>query len=396
MYLKDDLDETEQEPDIVADAIKPAPRYVPTGVRRGDEDCLDETEQEPDIVAVETGKDAEETFHAKKREANTHAVTEQEYKSALDDTLKSVKFVQRWVNYILMAVGVVATWYVVKESAMMFIAISALPIYLQYILYSVLGVLSCALLYVMIKAVICFYKLRTSSKWNFKALEQISTRNQHRQYAAADWSKYSQEVFEYLNSYPTEIESVEDLGVSIQDWEKIQKARTDCLALRPRNIQDKDWIANFRGIFQACLDDCISAELSARAKKVGLATAVSPFPLVDRLIVFTASLDMMKYIMSLYNIKPTMADTLAMLAFAMGNTYLSGLSNKTIENEIKDMNGVLDTFNVDAAGGATAEAIGMSFLGGVMKWTGKKAAEALINGLLFHKLGKSVQQRVKF
>ena len=91
-----------------------------------------------------------------------------------------------------------------------------------------------------------------------------------------------------------------------------------------------DWLIDFKRDFQNPLDKIAEKRIWKYSKHAAVMTAISPYPLIDRLIVLQACLAMLKELLEIYALKPSWDKNLMLLARVILNTYLAGVIDEVV------------------------------------------------------------------
>lgn len=149
--------------------------------------------------------------------------------------------------------------------------------------------------------------------------------------------------------------------------------------LQANQSSARDWIADFTEYIQKPLDRFADQRIRHYAVRAGVLGAVCPYPLIDRLVILSASLSLMKELMLIYRLKPSWDKGLALAARAVVSTYLAGV--------------------VDDAGdslcGYVAENADLSAAGEFAGKLAGKAAAGGVQGLLVSRLGHAAVKMLR-
>lgn len=235
------------------------------------------------------------------------------------------------------------------------------------------------LVFVILRLVILFFKLKRTNSVNLKALEILAER-QRWQALADEHAKAAKIRFvEYLQDYELNTGKRENqfvaLGFSHEDFAKLGCAKERLLAAAGEELPARTWLNEFKSSFQDILDDYALKRSRQYALRVAIGTAVSPIKFIDQVVVLYAGIAMVKDMCVIYNLRPGFGQTLVILSRSIVNTYLSGVVSEGVEQA------------ADSASEWLGEISGL--LGsGLGRFVGARASEGALNGFLVWRLGK--------
>ena len=214
------------------------------------------------------------------------------------------------------------------------------------------------LLYVL-KMLSFFWKLRVSPQIRIKALHELAERSHLRELSGKAHQKAVKELCILLEDEKTYAsgnyaDTLRKFSVSEEQILELEKARLKLID-NAKNMPGTthDWLNDFRERFQKPLDDIAIKQVQKHYLHAALLTGISPYPLIDRLIVLWDSLSMLKELLEIYALKPSWDKNLALLAKVIINVFLAGIIDNAAEyttswiadpiSKLKEDNGPLST-----------------------------------------------------
>lgn len=281
------------------------------------------------------------------------------------------------LTLLLIVVGVLGL-FVVVEGVNFAGQIGSLSLPFNYIAGFFALVFGLMLVFVILRLVWLYLKLKRTSNVNVKALEILAER-QRWQALADEHAKAAKKRFvEYLKDYELNSGKRENqfvaLGFSREDFAKLGCAKEQLLAAADE-MPARAWLNEFKASFQDILDDYALKRSRQYALRVAIGTAVSPIKFIDQIVVLYAGIAMVKDMCVMYNLRPGFGQTLVILSRSIVNTYLSGVVSEGVEQA------------ADSASEWLGEISGL--LGsGLGRFVGARASEGALNGFLVWRLGK--------
>jgi uncharacterized membrane protein YcjF (UPF0283 family) len=170
------------------------------------------------------------------------------------------------------------------------------------------------------------------------------------------------------------------------------------LVLETRPISSQEWLDEFRRDWLDVLDATARARISRYGKFVALKTAISPYAILDFLVVIYNNFRMLQDLCLLYQVRTGLAGTVYLLGLCIFQAFMAGAVNEA-----------LDAIGEDAGeegAGAAAETLGdgapelsagfSQILSGVgenfLGSAARKAAEGMANWLFLHRIGRQAMR----
>lgn len=239
----------------------------------------------------------------------------------------------------------------------------------------VFGVL---LVWVILRLIVLFFRLKRTQSVNLKALEILAER-QRWQKLAEDHAQAARTRFEeYLKDYGLDGNKRENqffaLGFTKEDLHRLVSAKNELLNPE-EEVSAGSWLKLFKSSFQDVLDEGAQRRARQYALRVSVGTAVSPIKFIDQFIVLYSGIAMVKDLCVIYNLRPGFGQSAVILSRSIVNTYLSGVVSESAGQAADSISGWL---------GEITGVLGSGFT----RFVGARATEAALNGFLLWRLSK--------
>ncbi|MDR0882858.1 MAG: DUF697 domain-containing protein [Candidatus Adiutrix sp.] len=225
---------------------------------------------------------------------------------------------------------------------------------------------------VLIAFVWSWYRLNSFIQVNLAEINQLATRRQTRQEAFHHSKEAQKRLRAYLESYPIPSADDPQSSLSRENIANLVKTRNRLLA---ETTDAGSWIDKFSGEFLGLLDAIAYSGIKQQALKAGVAAMASPLPLLDSFLILGLSLDMLRQLCKIYNIRVGGLALPILLTKVIRNAFIADISMQVTEE----------------AAHYLSEELGSSLL----SWVGPKLAEGSINGIFMLRLGRSTQRLLR-
>jgi putative membrane protein len=260
------------------------------------------------------------------------------------------------------------------------------PVGIQYAGYSVLGLLSLAVSYSIIRLMLLYLRLRRNRQLRLEGLEELQTRTRLRWLAAAKANEARSRLEDYLRTYPLETASNQKklarMAINEASVAKLLLIRDELLD-PARLSSTQEWFVRFRDGFQSVLDAAAEERVRYWANRAMIVTAISPNGLVDSVSTSYFSFAMLGDLCTIYNLKAGSTGTAVLLGRVFFNAYLSGQLND-FEKLAEDQYDHLFEQGFQVVGVGMGSNLVTKFLGKV----GAKATAGYLNRILLNRLGR--------
>ena len=146
------------------------------------------------------------------------------------------------------------------------------------------------------------------------------------------------------------------------------------------SIPDSQWIAEYKSYQNECLEKLAYSLIEKTSKKAAFLATLSPFPLGDRLIILSLSLQMLKQLMLIYHLRPSTFNAWILLSQISLSSYASGY---TQDAALK-----LGDF-------AKKLVAGIPVVEGITQATTQLTTESALHGLLVYRIGEQIVKKLR-
>lgn len=233
------------------------------------------------------------------------------------------------------------------------------------------------ILWIICKIFLLVWRLKVSPQIKIKALQELEDRKLLRKQCLQKNRKAVEKVCYYLQEKSLcNVDFLRSIGVADEAVAELVKNR-DALVKSANTPQgtSHDWLLCCKRDFQDKLDLIANKRIMKYSVNAAIMTGVSPFSIIDRLIVLSASLAMLKELLQIYSLKPSWDKNLILMAQVIMNTYLSGILGDLAEGGIDSIAEMTEE--------TAAQIPGIAF-----KFAGK-TTETALQGYMVYRLGKS-------
>lgn len=290
-----------------------------------------------------------------------------------------------WASQLaLLAVGVLGLL-IVSQATSTLGNLAALPPVGQWMAGGALALAAGVCVYVGARLFWLYGSLRRARQVNLRALRLVEERRKLQRLAAEVAHEARAALENYLRTYALDGRAGEALkaaGLSAAALETLRAQRARLLN-RNLGIDNAVWVEEFRRRFQAPLDQAARERVYAHSRKVFAATAVSPNPLLDQLLVGYCCTAMVGDLLRLYGVRPAWGLSAVLLAKAVGMAYLAGALDDVADTAADSLS--------DYLADAGVQALSSKLVGALAG----KAAEGALNGYLLYRLGKQVIRQLQ-
>ena len=157
-----------------------------------------------------------------------------------------------------------------------------------------------------------------------------------------------------------------------------------------------DWISDFCRNYQSGLDEIASKRIRKVATHAGIMTGISPYPLIDRLIILASCVTIIKELMEIYALKPTGRNSIMLLVQVIYKIYISGFIDDAAANAaangvelVKEKFPEIADFSVPAIG------ISGDVIANVAGKVVGKAGGMLTQTIMVYRLGLATQKMLR-
>ena len=298
-----------------------------------------------------------------------------------DDPIAPSIYAPTWIckalRVGLLFISAVAVFFIVTQTASFLANVRQLSLLEQILLSIPLAIFGGIILGIIVKILLLLRKLRVSPQIKIKALQELEDRKSLRRLCLKSNRDAVEKLCAFLKgSFDKNGEELRTLGGDGETVKSLIKRR-DMLIQEAENPSgtSQAWIADFRQFIQDPLDKIAQKRILRYSMNTAIMTGISPFSLIDRLIVFSACLSMLKELMQLYSLKPSWDKNFILMGQVIVNTYLAGVIEDVAEAGIDGL--------TDLAGDTVSQIPDYA-----LRWAGK-TAETATQGYMVYRLGKA-------
>lgn len=288
--------------------------------------------------------------------------------------------------------------FLVVEVLQLFAALTALPMAFQLVAYVFLSVVFMITAGTVWQWTAMWRRLRVNQQIQLTKVSAASQRLSSDMLGAAQ-----KQLQTYLQTYDLSLDSplyrqFRTLGFGPESLKRLDECRQRLLR-ESRPISSNEWIDEFRRDWLAALDATARVRISRYAKFVALKTAISPYAILDFLVVLYNNFRMLQDLCLLYQVRTGFAGTVYLLGLCIFQAFMAGAVNEALdaigEDEVEEGADAAAESLGDGAPELIEEAsreglsrilsgVGEKFLGSAAK----KATEGMANWFFLRRIGR--------
>jgi uncharacterized membrane protein YcjF (UPF0283 family) len=206
------------------------------------------------------------------------------------------------LRIIFLCISAFAAFLLITQTASFLANIRQLSLLEKIILSAPLAAFGCVIIWIVVKLIILASRLRVSPKIKIKALEELEKRRNLRTLSLKKNRQAVEELASYLqHDFSIRQEMLSSWGIKELVITNLEKSRQELIqtASKPTGTS-RDWIVDFEHNIQDKLDEIAQKRIFKYSTNAAVMAGISPFPLIDRLIVLSSSLGMLKELLELY------------------------------------------------------------------------------------------------
>lgn len=349
-----------------------------TPTRAGDEDALDEEVLHPKLQASSRPINYDSDGSTYPSEQDSKRV----YQSIKKNEAK-MSALGKFIFAAIMGIASLLGFMLVTEFVAFWCNIQSMPEPVQWSLLAVLGLFSLIILWVLLKlfySMLCFKQAGGLDLGTVKSLAGIDRFKAH---ARRDFARYQKELIARLKNYMPS--PLAPYGASEEEIAQIATAKDYLLGSCLSGLSPEDWIERYVSNLEAPIQRIALRRVITYSKKVGASTAISPFAIIDQLIVLSSMLALTQDLFSIYHLKLSKVDNLKLIGLSISNTYFASVAQ---DLSAQATDGIADSlFDPDYL-----SQMGMGAVIG--KTISAKAGEGIVNGFLIWRIGKYINRRL--
>lgn len=346
-------------------------------LRDGEERALDE--KEFTVKILESGAKVEADIE--RAERGREEAAQVRYDKIIAEG-KNLAFIAKFAWGVFMLLASILGIFVLINIIDFIEGLATLPPVLQWTFGAFMLLFSYIILRTLIKIYSCLTSFSQVCDIDLSTIQSLAQRDEYKNAAKKDFAKVKAYLISHLHSY--EMSYMDQMGLDSDDMRSLKSFRNELIELHSAAITTQDWITQYQSLFETQLSKMAKKRVVRYAKNVAYSTAISPFPLLDRLIVLSLTLAMIKDVFSIYNLKLGKLDSMKLFALSISGVYLSGLAQEGANSLTENL--------VDSD---FASQMGVDFLSSsVGKLVLSKVGEGSSNAFLVWRVGKFIIQRL--
>jgi uncharacterized membrane protein YcjF (UPF0283 family) len=283
---------------------------------------------------------------------------------------------------LVILLGGILTLYLYAQTVVLVGTILTYPTWIQYPAMGLLIFLVVIVGWSIVGFVTTYYRLRRNRQIQLAAIEDLMSRKLSEE-ATAKKKEAKIQLTEYLRRFDLESRRFEktllQVGMTDQEVRTLGMNRERLMSGEFEDTQR--WLEEFREGFQGVLDAGAERIIGKYMKRIGIATAAVPKGVVDSLIVTWGSMNMLKELCTVYNLRVGRIGTFVLLGRVFRNVFIAGevgdVTNALVQDlsqRIHDGIGVTSDALTSVAASAGGKVLG-------------RASEGIVNALLIRRLG---------
>ena len=285
---------------------------------------------------------------------------------------------RKYLRLILFFVAAVIAFFLVTQTAAFLANLRKVSFVEQIVLALPLILFGGVIVYVVYKLIRLVLKLKISPQVQFKALQELEERYKLRTLSLKANRDAVDRLTVYLkNEFSVNEKLLKSFGVKSDDIAQLEKSRKNLIS--PEKIASTtsvDWLRDFKCEIQDVLDEIAKKRIMKYSVNVAVMTGASPFALIDRLVMLSSSLSMLKELLEIYSLKPGWDKSLALMAQFIVNTYCAGIIDGIAENATEQIEKFAEKMLDKQIPDLSKKIVG-------------KLAEGLVQGGMIYRLGNS-------
>lgn len=295
-------------------------------------------------------------------------------------------FFKKFVSYLWLFIIGILGFFIIAETSAFLRSFHQLCRFEQFSLGIPMVIFTGILFFLLGKIIFFFFHLRTSPNIEIKVLKELASRKSMRRNSRTVFSKAQEELVQYLNMNEDYDKTLKMLGMSDEILKAIKKQREN-LKSNQNEKTKQSWLEDFSKYYQLPIDAFAKQRVKHYAAHAAWLATISPIPLLDRLIVGTACVNLIKELLQIYNLKPSWDKSLILMAKTIFNIYFSGISGD-VATKFAELSPEVLEKSFDQIGLENFGDVGASILS-KLKGPFSKLTEAGIHGLLVYRIGQN-------
>ncbi|WP_291319104.1 DUF697 domain-containing protein [Desulfonatronospira sp.] len=299
------------------------------------------------------------------------------------------RVIYRTALWTAVFLGAVLGLYLLSQGVRFAGQVSALNMPWNILAVSGFALFTGVILVVVIKLAGRFLAFRSLSSVDIKALKMLAQRRRFRWLAQQKQDEAREALAGYLKDYRLKDLDADALGLDRQEVARIDSCRQNLLDSYG-HLDSATWLTQMDETFVHALDKAANRRIRLYSRNVGLGTAASPIKFIDQLIVLYASLKLISELLQIYNLRPALGQSAAILSRSIIQAYLSGIIGEHSEAGVETFGDYYQSIF-----GEISFATGVSAATDAARYALPKVGEGALNGFLVWRLGRQARRMVR-
>ncbi len=296
------------------------------------------------------------------------------------------KIVLSVFGWTLVFISAILSLFMLNQGLELYFRISVLSIPFNYVALSFFLILCFLVFYVIFKVFRLFFKFKSNTNIDLKALTVLEERTKLRLLAKELNDSAKGELTKYVTDYNMGYILNISPEMNNNGIKELENYKNNLLGEKSY-INSSEWLKDFKNTFVQTLDMVANKQIKVYTKAVSIGTAASPVKFIDQMIVMYSSFKLINDLILIYNLRPAFGQSATIIARSIIQAYLSGVIGETFESGGQ----MVSEHIMENTYGDLGASIGSGFIGTLAP----KIAEGGLNGFLVYRLGKQAQKMLR-
>jgi uncharacterized membrane protein YcjF (UPF0283 family) len=299
--------------------------------------------------------------------------------------------------FLVGTLAIVVGVFLVVEVLQLYAALTTLPMAFQVVAYVFLAIVVLITAGTVWQWTAMWRRLRVNQQIQ---LTKVSAASQH--LSAEMLGVARKQLQTYLKTYDLRLDSplyrqFRTLGFAPDALKRLDECRQRLLQ-ESRPISAREWIDEFRRDWLAALDATARARINRYGKFVALKTAISPYAILDFLVVIYNNFRMLQDLCLLYQVRTGHAGTVYLLGLCIFQAFMAGAVNEALDalgEEGVEEGAEAGTDVLSDGAPELSESLGRILSGVGEQFLGtaaRKAAEGVANWFFLRRIGRQAMR----
>jgi uncharacterized membrane protein YcjF (UPF0283 family) len=293
------------------------------------------------------------------------------------------------VTAVLVVLGAALALFVASQAVGVIADVQSLPEPWRWGVYGLVGLCLGVIVLAAGRATVSFLRFRATPRLSSRALTELAERAELREEARADLDTAAAHLHRILADYPAGDDpgrrSLTSLGFTA-DAARALAADRRTLLDEYGQVPSAQWVARYRELFAARLDDAARRVVRKRSLLVGAKTAAVPNGPLDTAILLTHAFLMVGDLCRLYRVRTDRRGTMAITWRILIAAFVAGRLEDLTDEAARHLS--------DAAAGSATGVLAKAGSAVAGKVVGK-AAEGVVNAAFTYRLGRAAMRQLR-